>query len=178
MKINKLTGTVGTTLALVLLLAGCGQSNYKKSQDHSKASMQNTAKTVNVKKQITKTKHLWYLTDSINGNASHGIDAYYFKDNKVTLYSADKVYTSLAAAKKAHGLNKQGTLTYTVSGTKSAPKFKMKGKLSGISMTQTLTIKNKTVNGTNKATHHKMTGYKAVHDLDGDRANRVLVRVK
>ncbi|WP_252899041.1 hypothetical protein [Secundilactobacillus odoratitofui] len=87
----------------------------------------------------------------------------------------NKFYKTYSAAKKANALNKEGTVKYTFTkNSKNQTVIKLSGKLSGIDMTQTVTVKN-TTKGTNKATKLHMSGYQAVRDVDMDKTNAVFV---
>ena len=175
-RVIRLLTAVSAVFALALVLVGCGNS-ASKSNDSSKASMQNTNNS-DAKTDITQGGKLWYMAGSLNAKSKSGFDAYYFKGNKVTIYGVDKIYKSYDAAKKAKALDKQGTLKYSFkNNSKTKPVISMKGQLSGLDMSQTVSVGNST-SGTNKATGHQVSGYKVVRDLDYDKTHQVFVAVK
>lgn len=180
-KVVHILTAVSAAFALALVLVGCGNSKSQSngSNDSSKASMQNTnTNEKDAKATITKSGKLWYMAGGINAKSKSGFDAYSFKGNKVTIYSVDKIYKSYGAAKNANALNKQGTLTYSFkNSSKTNPVISMKGKLSGLDMSQTISVK-KQISGTNKNSGLKVSGYKVVRDLDYDKTNQVFVAVQ
>ncbi|GAY72522.1 hypothetical protein [Lentilactobacillus kosonis] len=168
--------------AFVLILAGCQKANNSSStnDNDSKASMQNPTKTQTAKQAFNSVENLWYMNGKINYNSKSGIDAYHFnaKNNTVTIYSVSKIYKTIDQAKKANDLNKQGTLKYTfTNNSNDNPVIHMKGKLAGIPMEQTVSVRSK-VSGKYHKTNVKVAGYKVVRDLDEDKTSQVLVTPK
>ncbi|MFC6255242.1 hypothetical protein ACFP1H_11685 [Secundilactobacillus hailunensis] len=165
---------------LAIFLTACGSSTANKSNSHEQASFKNeptTTKHADVKSSILSGDGFWYLAGKINHKSNSGIEAIAFdkKTGKATMYNVDKFYKSYSAAKRAKALNKEGTVKYTFTkDKKDQTMIKLSGKLSGIDMTQTVTVKDST-KGTNKATKLHLSGYHAVRDVDMDKTNVVFV---
>ncbi|MGY5339191.1 hypothetical protein [Levilactobacillus spicheri] len=176
MKKSRVLATVFSLIAVMAIgLAGC--SNSSKSGSNQQASFKNqTTKKADVKSTLTGTKQLWYVAGNVNAKSNSGLEAYRFDGNRATVYNIDKLYKSYSAAKKADALHKAGTLkaTFTTKGSQTIVHFK--GKLSGIPMTQTFTVK-KTLTGTNKSTKLKVAGYHINRDVDDDVTHAVLMKV-
>ncbi|KRK99673.1 hypothetical protein FD04_GL002449 [Secundilactobacillus odoratitofui DSM 19909 = JCM 15043] len=178
----KKTRTKALLLSLVAVLAifltACGSKSSTKSNEQ--ASFKNeptTTKHADVKSSVLSGDGFWYLAGKINHKSNSGIEAIAFNKNtgKATMYNVNKFYKTYSAAKKANALNKEGTVKYTFTkNSKNQTVIKLSGKLSGIDMTQTVTVKN-TTKGTNKATKLHMSGYQAVRDVDMDKTNAVFV---
>lgn len=179
----KTTRTRALLLSLVAVLAifltACGNQSSSKKTDES-ASFKNeptTTKHTDVKSSVLSGDGFWYLAGKINHKSNSGVEAIAFdkSSDKATMYNVNKFYKSYAAAKNAKALNKEGTVKYTFTkNNKNQTVIKLAGKLSGIQMTQTVTVKD-TTKGTNKATKLHMSGYKAVRDVDMDKTNAVFV---
>ncbi len=180
-KSKSLAMTLVATAGLGLLLAGCGQSANKGSANpSSKTSMQNTAQHKSAKDALLSTDNLWYMNGTINYKSKSGIDAYKFNkaNHTVTIYSVNKIYKTYHDAKKANDLNKQGTLKYTFKNNSADnPVLYMKGKLSDIPMSQTVSVRGK-VTGKNTQSNLHVFGYHVVRNLDDDAAKQVLVTPK
>lgn len=162
-----------------IFLTACGNQSAS-NKSHEQASFKNepaTTKHTDVKSTVLSGDGFWYLAGKINHKSNSGVEALAFdkKTGKATLYNVDKFYKSYSAAKKAKALNKEGTVKYTFTKNKqNQTVIKLAGKLSGIDMTQTVTVKD-TTKGTNKATKLHLSGYHAVRDVDMDKTNIVFV---
>lgn len=169
---------VSLVAVLAIVLAGCGKQSQSKHNEQ--ASFKNEPKTTqhaDVKSTVLKGDGFWYLAGKINHNSNSGVEAVAFDKatGKATMYNVDKFYKSFSAAKKAGALNKEGTVSYTfIKNSNNQTVIKLSGKLSGIPMTQTVTVKA-TTKGTNNKTKLHMSGYKAVRNVDSDQTNAVFV---
>ncbi|GAK47482.1 hypothetical protein LOSG293_070210 [Secundilactobacillus oryzae JCM 18671] len=170
---------ISLAAVLIVALSACGKSNNHANQQASFRNEVKSTKPSAVETQITKNNDLWYLSGGINTKSNSGFEAYKFNSDtkKVTIYNVSKYYKTYAAAKNANALNKEGTLSYSFdTDSKDQAVIKFKGKLSGIPMTQTFTIKDATT-GKNKSTKLHVTGYKIVRDIDEDKTNNVFVKI-
>ncbi|WP_283679900.1 hypothetical protein [Lentilactobacillus sp. Marseille-Q4993] len=174
----KKRGFLGAIIAVIavfaLVLTGCSKN------DSNKTSMKNPIAGKTAKEALTSHNNLWYMNGKINYHSESGIDAYHFNKSKqtVTIYSVSKIYKTFSQAKKAKDLNKQGTLKYTFKNSSANnPVIYMKGKLAGIPMDQTVSVKSK-VSGTYKKDHINVAGFRVVRDLDADKTHQVLVTPK
>lgn len=179
----KTTRTKALLLSLVAVLAifltACGSksSSHKTNESASFKNEPTTTKHSDVKSAVLSGDGFWYLAGKINHKSNSGIEAIAFDKNssKATMYNVDKFYKTFNAAKKAKALNKEGTVRYTFTTNKdNQTVIKLSGKLSGIDMTQTVTVKDST-KGTNKSTNLHLSGYHAVRDVDMDKTNVVFV---
>ncbi|WP_203651965.1 hypothetical protein [Secundilactobacillus yichangensis] len=164
-------------LAIFLTACGSKSANNKSNEQASFKNEPATTKHTDVKSTILSGDGFWYLAGKINHKSNSGIEAIAFDKNsgKATMYNVDKFYKSYSAAKNAKALNKEGTVKYTFTTNKqNQTMIKLSGKLSGIDMTQTVTVKD-TTKGTNKATKLHLSGYHAVRDVDMDKTNVVFV---
>ena len=134
---------------LAIFLTACGsKSSSNKPSSNEQASFKNEPKTTkhaDVKSTVLSGDGFWYLAGKINHKSNSGIEAVAFdkKTGKATMYNVDKFYKSYSAAKKAKALNKEGTVKYTFTqNKKDQTLIKLSGKLSGIDMTQTVTVKD------------------------------------
>lgn len=164
-------------LAIFLTACGSKSSNNKSNQQASFKNEPATNKHTDVKSTVLSGDGFWYLAGKINHKSNSGIEAVAFDKHtgKATMYNVDKFYKSYSAAKKANALNKEGTVKYTFTkDKKNQTLIKLSGKLSGVDMTQTVTVKD-TTKGTNKTTKLHLSGYHAVRDVDMDKTNIVFV---
>lgn len=164
-------------LAIFLTACGSKSSNNKSNEQASFKNEPATTKHTDVKSTVLSGDGFWYLAGNINHKSNSGIEAIAFdKDSgKATMYNVDKFYKSYSAAKNAKALNKEGTVKYTFTTNKqNQTLIKLSGKLSGIDMTQSITVKD-TTKGTNKSTKLHLSGYHAVRDVDMDKTNVVFV---
>lgn len=150
-----------------ILIAGCSKS----SSDHSNASLKPSPKSPT--EQIKTNSGLWFSAKDYNQKSKSGFEAFEFKGDKVTLYTASKIAKTTSDQNKIKKDGKMGDGKYSIKTKGSKTIVNINAKISGIPANYKFTIKGKTAKSTKSL---RAQGFTVDKTVDHDTVSGILVQ--